>query len=418
MKIASIRLRESQLLCSVPHVGDAAATLGARIRALREQAGLQSRELADQLGIDPSAMSNIERGKRSVKTDELTLIAEALGVSPLAILDESSLLARLPVAPRTEAAATVEALPFERLRGLAELHEVLADAGIPAQPLLDNVPTADPERWLESAEMLAEWATKHLEVQAHGDETFSGLIEGIEEHLRVDVLVDEHTGEALAGAAITDRAFPLIFVNALQPRPRALFTLAHELAHVLVGDGDALTLDFDLTARDERERLANAFAASYLMPAQAIEAAIDEHGRTATALAQMVDRLGVSFESLVYRLHNLKFINAEGRDQLRTYGLRGVLDQVEDKELVGRLLRRLGTQPERRPPTWLVRRSYEGYRRGVVSIRPLAGLLEIDPDELIEGLAQLEEGVQVVGHTFPEAGDELSDDELFSGNPV
>lgn len=418
MKIASIRLRESQAVCSVSDVGDAAATLGARICTLREQAGLQSRELATHLGIDPSAMSNIERGKRAVKTDELTLIAEALGVSPLAILDESSLLARLPVAPRTDTGAQLESSAFEGLRTLAELHEVLADAGLPAQPLLDDVPPADAGRWKESAEALAEWATKRLDVQAEGDETFSGLIEAIEDRLHVDVLVEEHNGDGLAGAAITDRAFPLIFVNAFQPRPRALFTLAHELAHVLVGDGDALTLDFDLTARDERERLANAFAASYLMPARAIHAAIDEHGRIATALAQMVDRLGVSFESLVYRLHNLRLINAEGRDQLRTYGLRGVLAQVDDDELVGRLLRRLGTHPERRPPTWLAVRAFAGYRRGAVSVRPLAGLLEIDPDDLIERLAQLEEGAHVVEQTFPGPGEEISDDELFSGNPV
>ena len=43
---------------------------------------MQSQELAARLGIDPSAMSNIERGRRSVKTQELMKIAEALSVSP------------------------------------------------------------------------------------------------------------------------------------------------------------------------------------------------------------------------------------------------------------------------------------------------------------------------------------------------
>ncbi|MEJ7721801.1 MAG: ImmA/IrrE family metallo-endopeptidase [Ilumatobacteraceae bacterium] len=53
---------------------------------------------------------------------------------------------------------------------------------------------------------------------------------------------------ALQEPRITDRSFPLVFVRASQPRPRALFTLAHELAHVLAGDGDTFTVDEDLTA--------------------------------------------------------------------------------------------------------------------------------------------------------------------------
>ncbi len=363
-------------------------------------------------------MSNIERGKRGVKTEELTLIAEALGVSPLAILDESSLLARLPVAPRAETGAQLESLAFERLRALAELHEVLANGGVTAEPALDDVPQVDAMRWKESAEALAEWTTEYLDFQPHGDETFSELVEAVEERLRIDVLIEEHVDDTLAGAAVTDRGFPLIFVNARHPRPRCLFTLAHELAHVLVGDGDALTLDFDLAARDERERLANAFAANFLMPASAIQKAINRDGRTATALARMIDHFGVSFESLIYRLHNLRLINAEGRDQLRAYGFRGLLTRVDDGELVGQLLGRLGTRPERRPPRWLASRAFAGYRRGVVSVRPLAGLLDIEPEDLMEGLAQLDHGASIVEQTFPRASEDVSDDEVFNGNPV
>src|SRR5262249_15476381 len=75
--IATQRLRESQALCMVGPMDD--ATIGAQVRALRERAGFQSQELAKQVGIDPSAMSNIERRKRSLKSDELAKIAEALG---------------------------------------------------------------------------------------------------------------------------------------------------------------------------------------------------------------------------------------------------------------------------------------------------------------------------------------------------
>ena len=63
---------------------------------------MQAQALAAAIGIDPSAMSNIERGKRAVKANELVSIARALRISPLAILEPDSLPARMPLAPRSE----------------------------------------------------------------------------------------------------------------------------------------------------------------------------------------------------------------------------------------------------------------------------------------------------------------------------
>src|SRR5438093_5477146 len=107
-----------------------AAEVGARIRDLRERTEMQSQQLAAKVGIDPSAMSNIERGKRSVKTDELARIAAALGVSPLAILSPDSLLARIPVAARVQVAQVSHGSAVKRLTALAEQDEVLNEGGL------------------------------------------------------------------------------------------------------------------------------------------------------------------------------------------------------------------------------------------------------------------------------------------------
>src|ERR1700687_39784 len=117
-----------------------AAEVGARIRDLRERAEMQSQQLAAKVGIDPSAMSNIERGKRSVKTDELARIADALGVSPLAILSPDSLLARMPVAARVQVAQLSDGSAVKRLTALAELNEVLSEGGMPPTHKLTHVP--------------------------------------------------------------------------------------------------------------------------------------------------------------------------------------------------------------------------------------------------------------------------------------
>ena len=390
MLTATARLCESQELCKVTLV-DEAPGVGARIRALRERAGLQSQELAEKLRLDPSAMSNIERGRRAVKTEELAAIAAALGVSPLAILSDGSLLSRLPIAPRAQVDVTADGSAVARLTALAELNEVLTEQGIPAEPHLDGVPHVDTVRWLESATELAEWAREKLSSTNEAADRFSQLAEGIEKHLGVDVLVEDYSEDGIFGASITDHAFPFILVNQDQSLTRAIFTLAHELAHVLSGWGDILTLDVDLAARNNNERVANAFAATFLMPKNRVEAIVQSQSRSAAALATMVSEFGVSFESLIYRLHNLGYINAHGRDQLRARGWTGVLKDLDDEQKRRTLLDSIGSRPERRAPGLLTLRALRGYQEGVLSVRPLAGLLGTDADTLLERLVREQE---------------------------
>jgi transcriptional regulator with XRE-family HTH domain len=56
-------------------------TLGNRIKVLREEMDISQEGLAKMVGIDRAGLSLIENGKRSVKAEELSLIAKALNVS-------------------------------------------------------------------------------------------------------------------------------------------------------------------------------------------------------------------------------------------------------------------------------------------------------------------------------------------------
>ena len=82
---------------------------------------------------------------------------------------------------------------------------------------------------------------------------------------------------------MTDVTSPLIFVNATHALPRALFTLAHELGHLLAQhDSARITLDRELSGSTAPERTANAFAASFLMPKQKVLDVIKERGPLST----------------------------------------------------------------------------------------------------------------------------------------
>jgi Zn-dependent peptidase ImmA (M78 family)/transcriptional regulator with XRE-family HTH domain len=405
--------------------------VGARIRRLREAAGIQAQDLAAVIGLDPTALSKIENGKRAVKSVELARIAEALRISPLALLEDDPLLTNLPLAARRAGRAATTRGAYERLLSLAELHVVLADAGIPTSSMLAGVPDVGARPWPEAATDVAAFASRELEVGAAGDQRLAALADAIEQRFRVDVLVDHFQGDPLSGAALTDHAFPLLFVNSDFSRPRSLFTLAHELGHLLLGHVDeGIALDESLTGPSDIERSANAFAATFLMPEQAVRKTLDQYGRTVSTIVYLAYAFGVSFQTIVYRLHNLHLVNAEGRDTLMSFNWQQQLARLAidprsahlTKAQIGQLQTRTARRPERRIPGLLVGRAYEGFQKGVISIRPLASLLDENPDELLDRLSDAEEfdrSREAVDNTdFDGTANYESPEDAFAGSPV
>ena len=55
--------------------------LGARIAALRREAGLNQAELAERLQVSPSAIGMYEQGRRDPSADTLVTMAQLFGVS-------------------------------------------------------------------------------------------------------------------------------------------------------------------------------------------------------------------------------------------------------------------------------------------------------------------------------------------------
>lgn len=409
------------------------AELGARIRALREAAGLRAADLADLISLDATAVSKIENGRRSVKSVELARIAQALRVSPLALLEPESLLGRLPVAARTAGASIEVGEAYDRLVGLSELHVVLSANGIHNSPRLSSVPSVVGMSWLEAAERLADWATEALPIGDAPEGRFAALVNQIEETLALDVLVEAYPGDPLSGAAITDSEFPLVFVNSIHPLPRSLFTLAHELGHVLARhNGGTITLDRSLASSSDEERTANAFAANFLMPAETVLNTIEEHGRQHPTLVLLASSLGVSFESLIYRLHNLRVIDARGRDQLMSVNWRQVVLGLSDPDKSGGLTRmqvaqfqaRSVTPPPTTRPAMLIRRATSGFRKGVIGAQALGRLvgteIEADTDQVLadfENDPDLKRAMELINPNYgPEAYED--DVERFSGTPL
>lgn len=106
------------------------------------------------------------------------------------------------------------------------------------------------------------------------EETMARSIENIES---AGIIVnkvsysDDYTHNTLSvrefrGFALSDPYAPLVFVNGADAPPAQMFTLAHEIAHIWIGESAVSNLDKTYAGGNEIERFCNAVAAEILVP--------------------------------------------------------------------------------------------------------------------------------------------------------
>ena len=356
--------------------------LADRVRAAMEAAGMSQRALGQAIGFDPPTMSKALSGKRGFKPLELALISETLGISVQQLLaDDGTTTTREAVLARVQPEgnpATEQALA--RVRHMLELDDLLSEQGFAARPAV-RPPRPSAGQPYQQGELLAQ----RLRAQSGlGDADLptdlGQLAADVEDKFDVDVAI-EPLERGLDGLAIWRRHYSLIMVSSSIAAHRQRYTIAHELGHLLAGDqGDIVDENINYS-RTPAETRANAFAAAFLMPAGALRAAAGEHiTPTEELIADLLARYRVSLDALAFRLHNLGIIDAAGRDAVRRMSsTRIALRQGRASDLQAR--------HDQRWPDGLLRRAVEAYAKGRISIRPIAQLINVDPDVLLEELA-------------------------------
>ena len=137
----------------------------------------------------------------------------------------------------------------------------------------------------------------------------------------------------------------VIFTNTCSRLSREIFTLAHEIGHVILHlEDEKPFIDDNVTingrSTDEKEQEANYFAACLLMPANDVNRFIDleirdfhEKGLSAMDIGRIMSEFNVSFDMALNRLESLNVIN-----QSRKL----CLDNERIEKRVGNLLRSVG----------------------------------------------------------------------------
>lgn len=137
----------------------------------------------------------------------------------------------------------------------------------------------------------------------------------------------------------------VIFTNTCNRLAREIFTLAHEIGHIVLHMEETVSFIDDSStisgrSADEKEQEANYFAACLLMPLDKIEKFLDLeiinftcNGLTAMDIARIMSEFNVSFETALNRLENLGKINNAQRVRL---------DNERNQARVGNLLKCVG----------------------------------------------------------------------------
>lgn len=121
----------------------------------------------------------------------------------------------------------------------------------------------------------------------------------------VSVFKDAFRNPDYSGFCLYDDEFPIIYVNNSSAKTRQIFTLFHELAHLIYQTSgvDKLRDDFiDRLSDDERkiEIICNHFAAEFLLPEDAFEDAFAGREPSEDTAAELANRFHVSRE-FIYR---------------------------------------------------------------------------------------------------------------------
>ena len=377
--------------------------LARRLRAARKACHITQVKAARVLGIPRSAVSQIETGQRGVSGLELYRLAQLYSRDVGDFLEDrfeesSPVMAMFRAHPELkESSAAVQSLRRcgELHREVANLYDLLElDRSISTIP--EYSLRAPKSKWgaVQQGKAAAEKERRRLDLGIAPLPDVADLLgaQGIS-----TVLVEMDDG--ISGLTlISADGNVLVAANRNHPLMRRRFSFAHEYAHVLLDRELRTILSHARDRSSLMEVRANAFAASFLMPAEGVRSYVDalskglgsrtradifdeeaptrvEGRKTADTqnielhdVVRMAHHFGVSCTAMLYRLKGLDFVTEEERSSLAeqdsvglSKALRGFLGLPEPDDADG----------EMRVHARFVAMAIEAYTRAKITERKL-----------------------------------------------
>jgi len=386
--------------------------LGRRLQEHRRAQGMTQQTVADRLATSRSNVAAFEAGGRRLSPGLIVDLASAYGLDVSDLVRSPSPIPRLtaqfrlpaeaPAADRTALEAALSQL--EELVGQYLRLEDLLGAQLSPLP-------APPYELLATraagGEHIAEAERRRLGL---GDGPIESLRDLLERDLGVRSFSLVLPGSVGGLFGVSPTAGPCVAINAGHPATRQRWTLAHELAHALVHrDRPEVTRIGGYKRVPDRERVAEEFAASFLMPRSGLERRLREltMRRPDVSVADLLvlsHEYGVSAQALVLRLEGLAIVPAGEWDRLAATHL--------ERASADRTLGLSSRAPDRdKFPRRYMLLAMEAYSRDLLTEREFAKLVDLDRLSLRAFLDQFSQ-------TFSEQGESIEEVQLHLDGTV
>ncbi len=274
-------------------------SLGANVRRYMKIRGLSIPQLAEQAGLSSAGLSNLLNGKADPRSSTLINISKALDV---------------PVGQLVESVPELKSLRFRTKKTLsarekAERDQLITDTSIWLQAysfleseLEDRLPYRFAKRRMTDPVKAAAVVRSELDVGPNSPITdIADVIEQAGTKLRIKPFGFRQTNGL--SVAEMDRG-PAIVVNSESgiPVERQIFTIAHELGHLILHRSSYDGNDNEENKPEENE--ANMFAGHFLLPTNALKKEWDkESGRNWVKTILHIKKVyRVSYQAVLVRL--------------------------------------------------------------------------------------------------------------------
>lgn len=281
--------------------------MGERLRLARRAAGFSQRELAKRIGVSAMAISKYERGLATPRSDVLLRLARALNLRVDALLRPARVSVGRPayrcrkrLSPREEAALLAQVQAW--------LERYLDIEGLLRCEVRFEFPKGFPFR-IASLKEVEGAALKLRKAWELGLDPIESLVDVLEDHgIKVGLVDGPDKFDAFTLQAEADGPQPVIVVKRGLPGDRQRFSLAHELAHLLL----------QVKPSVDEEKAAHRFAGAFLVPEPVARAELGRkrHSLHLYELHMLKHKYGLSMQAWIRRARELNILQKAAAEHL------------------------------------------------------------------------------------------------------
>jgi Zn-dependent peptidase ImmA (M78 family) len=207
------------------------------------------------------------------------------------------------------------AVPFV---GTLKVGDDVVAAASQIRDALSFEPSERGSTWSQALSLLAERAeTNGILVMVNG-------VVGSNTHRKLDP-------KEFRGFALADDLAPVVFINGSDTKAAQIFTLAHELVHIWLGQSAVSDADLSRTSTNNIERWCNKVAAEFLLPAADLDQYVLDRDEITDALEALARRFKVSTLVALRRLFDLRHLTFDEYRDAYTAELARVLALIEQR---------------------------------------------------------------------------------------